>query len=223
VPRWKPLPEETAPSARQLVGQLRRLKDRSGLSMTGLAARTTCSRSSWERYLSGAALPSQRAIRDLCELTGADPVRLLALREVARTVRPAESDPRPSGRGIGRGAFVTVLALVFVTAAVLGAVLGLSPKQRALGAVTCHVHSVDGALYAGYSSTWRRTVALGYYDEYVAEAECLLRHRGYTTGPVDGLYDVATREAARRAQRDGGEVADGKIGPLTWPLLRREG
>ncbi|MFE4048697.1 helix-turn-helix domain-containing protein [Streptomyces sp. YIM B13518] len=240
MPRWKPLPEGADPSVRQLVGQLRRLKDRSGLSMAALEARTTCSRSSWERYLGGRALPSRRAVEDLCRLNGADPVRLLALREVAETVwdasvttgedgtDPADGREGATYRGVRRAVFALAVTAAFAGAAVAGVLLGLEPWRKA-GATTapapvrCDVRSEEGALYAGHSRTWKTTIALGYAEEEVAEAECLLSHHGYDTGRVDGLYDIATRDAARRAQRDAGLVSDGMIGRHTWPVLRQEG
>ncbi|MFI9236161.1 helix-turn-helix domain-containing protein [Streptomyces sp. NPDC053079] len=79
---------------RQLVVQLRRLKDRSGLSLAALAAKTSYSRSSWERYLNGKQLPPADAVEQLALVCGADPVRLLVLHEVAAD---AWSDEVPAG------------------------------------------------------------------------------------------------------------------------------
>lgn len=81
--RWKQLPASLDPRVRQLVVQLRRVKDHSGLSLHGLASRTGYSRSSWNRYLNGRALPPQQAVAALARACDADPARLLALREVA--------------------------------------------------------------------------------------------------------------------------------------------
>ena len=47
--RWKELPAGLDDAERQLVAQLRRLKDRAGLSLAALAAKTSYSSSSWER------------------------------------------------------------------------------------------------------------------------------------------------------------------------------
>jgi len=47
--RWSPLPSRLNDEARLLVHELRTLKDRTGLSLAGLSARTHYSRSSWER------------------------------------------------------------------------------------------------------------------------------------------------------------------------------
>ncbi|BCK69103.1 hypothetical protein Srufu_030560 [Streptomyces libani subsp. rufus] len=91
--RWSGLPASLDQRMRQLVVQLRRLKDHSGLSLAALAARTPYSKSSWERYLNGKKLPPAGAVEALARLCGADATRLLALHEVAaqtwRAGRPA--------------------------------------------------------------------------------------------------------------------------------------
>lgn len=78
--------------------QLRRLKDRSGLSLDALAVKTGYSRSSWDRYLNGKALPPQHAVEELARAAGADPVRLLVLHEVAEEAWPQRNAPSsPAG------------------------------------------------------------------------------------------------------------------------------
>ncbi|OQR60037.1 peptidoglycan-binding protein [Streptomyces maremycinicus] len=81
--RWRALSTELDPRVRQLLTQLRRLKDHSGLSMRQLAAKTGYSEKSWERYLGGRSLPPREAVEALARIGGVDPVRLLALHEVA--------------------------------------------------------------------------------------------------------------------------------------------
>ncbi|MFC7307394.1 helix-turn-helix domain-containing protein [Streptomyces monticola] len=81
--RWKELPDSLDPRVRQFVVQLRRIKDHSGLGLATLAARTAYSRSSWDRYLNGKALPPAEAVEALARACAADPARLLAQREVA--------------------------------------------------------------------------------------------------------------------------------------------
>ncbi|MDT0450662.1 helix-turn-helix domain-containing protein [Streptomyces hesseae] len=81
--RWKELPASLDQRVRQLVVQLRRLKDRSGLSLAALAAKTSYSSSSWERYLNGKQLPPRDAVEELARVCGADTTRLLVLHEVA--------------------------------------------------------------------------------------------------------------------------------------------
>ncbi|MFJ8463264.1 peptidoglycan-binding protein [Streptomyces swartbergensis] len=103
--RWKGLPEELDPRVRQLVVRLRRVKDHSGLSLRQLAAKTGYSTSSWERYLAGRALPPREAVEAMARLGGDDPVRLLALHEVAAEAwgKGAERQSEPAGDGTGRG------------------------------------------------------------------------------------------------------------------------
>lgn len=83
--------EGTARRARQpggrLVAELRRLKDRSGLSLAALAAKTGYSRSSWERYLNGKQPVPRAAVEELARLCGADETRLVVLHEVAVQAR----------------------------------------------------------------------------------------------------------------------------------------
>ncbi|MCQ4209196.1 helix-turn-helix domain-containing protein [Streptomyces longispororuber] len=81
--RWKQLPASMEPRQRQLTVQLRRFKDRSGLTLRAVAARTGYSRSSWDRYLNGRALPPRQAVEAFARACDGDPVRLLALHEVA--------------------------------------------------------------------------------------------------------------------------------------------
>ncbi|WP_248001292.1 XRE family transcriptional regulator [Streptomyces sp. RPA4-5] len=89
--RWSGLPASLDQRMRQLVVQLRRLKDHSGLSLAALAARTPYSKSSWERYLNGKKLPPRDAVEALCRLAGEPVGRLVALWELA--------DAAWSGRG----------------------------------------------------------------------------------------------------------------------------
>lgn len=81
--RWRPLPDSLPREARHLVEQLRHLKDRTDLSLAELARRTAYSKSSWQRYLSGAKQPPRGAVQALCRVAGADQARLLALWDLA--------------------------------------------------------------------------------------------------------------------------------------------
>ena len=102
---WKPLPDGLHPDAGRLVVELRRMKDRSGLSLTALARRTLHSRSSWERYLNGKAMPPRQAALRLGDLVGAEPARLGVLWDHAATAwrdRPAPAGrPEPAPDRIG--------------------------------------------------------------------------------------------------------------------------
>ncbi|MFF1488804.1 peptidoglycan-binding protein [Streptomyces sp. NPDC058319] len=96
MPRWTELPDSLEQRVRQLVVQMRRLKDHSGLSLASLAAKTDYSRSSWERYLNGKVLAPRRAVEQLARVTGAEPTRLLVLHELAEQAWQHPSSPSPS-------------------------------------------------------------------------------------------------------------------------------
>ncbi|MGP3754519.1 XRE family transcriptional regulator [Streptomyces sp. IBSNAI001] len=83
MPRWKALPEELDPQVREFAGHLRRLVDRSGLSLAAVADRTGYSKTSWERYLNGRLLAPKGAIVALAEVTGTQLHHLTTMWELA--------------------------------------------------------------------------------------------------------------------------------------------
>nr|WP_240799171.1 helix-turn-helix transcriptional regulator [Streptomyces sp. A0958] len=83
MPRWKALPPDLDPQIREFTGQLRRLVDRSGLSLAAVADRTGYSRTSWERYLNGRLLAPRGAIYALAEVTGTNRVHLNTMWELS--------------------------------------------------------------------------------------------------------------------------------------------
>ncbi|NBE56719.1 helix-turn-helix domain-containing protein [Streptomyces boluensis] len=83
MPRWRALPDELDPQVREFASQLRRLVDRSGLSIAALADRTGYSKTSWERYLNGRLLAPKGAIVALAEVTGTNPLHLTTMWELA--------------------------------------------------------------------------------------------------------------------------------------------
>jgi hypothetical protein len=103
-------------NARRLAIQLRRMKDRSGLGVPTIAARTAQSTQAWEQYLNGAKVPPRDAVEALGQLCGADYDRLGALWELAErgggthVPDPDPLDPlspegfpgRPGGAASGR-------------------------------------------------------------------------------------------------------------------------
>jgi transcriptional regulator with XRE-family HTH domain len=88
-----PAGPDVPPEAARLAAGLRELKTACGLSLAALAAKTTYSKSSWERYLNGKALPPRRAVRELCALTSRPAERLLALRDLAGPHEAASPPP----------------------------------------------------------------------------------------------------------------------------------
>ncbi|MFF0761902.1 DUF2690 domain-containing protein [Streptomyces sp. NPDC003737] len=83
MPRWKALPDELDPQVGEFAGQLRRLVDRSGLSVSAVADRTGYSKTSWDRYLNGRLLAPKGAVIALAEVTGTNPVHLTTMWELA--------------------------------------------------------------------------------------------------------------------------------------------
>lgn len=85
----------------RLTAELRALRARTGLSLAALARTTAYSKSTWERYVNGKALPPRQAVRELCRTAGEPEDRLLALWELAQAewkgratvVAPAEPAP----------------------------------------------------------------------------------------------------------------------------------
>lgn len=72
------------------------------MSLAALAAATAYSKSSWQRYLSGRALPPRDAVQALAELSGADAARLLALWRLADSSwsgRDAQHHDTAAGNG----------------------------------------------------------------------------------------------------------------------------
>ena len=95
---WQALPDDLPPEVRHFVEQLRRLKDRTGLSLVALGARTAYSKSSWHRYLNATQPPPRQAVAALCRiagLEGTDAERLTVRWELAVQAWPRPASPAP--------------------------------------------------------------------------------------------------------------------------------
>ncbi|WP_405772592.1 helix-turn-helix domain-containing protein [Streptomyces sp. NBC_01538] len=95
---WQPLPDDLPPEVRHFVEQVRLLKDRTGLSLAALGARTAYSKSSWQRYLNATQPPPRQAIAALCRVAGlapADAERFGVRWEVAVQAWPRPPAPAP--------------------------------------------------------------------------------------------------------------------------------
>jgi hypothetical protein len=99
---WAPLPDELPPEVRHFVEQLRELKDRTGLSLASLGARTAYSKSSWQRYLNGVQPPPRQAVTALCRVAGLAGVD--AERHCVRWELAVEAWPRPAAQPPADGA-----------------------------------------------------------------------------------------------------------------------
>ncbi|MCW7947133.1 membrane protein [Streptomyces hygroscopicus] len=97
---WQRLPDDLPPEVRHFVEHLRLLKDRTGLSLVALGARTAYSKSSWQRYLNATQPPPRQAVTALCRvagLAGEETERFgvrweLAVKAWPRTPSPAPAD-----------------------------------------------------------------------------------------------------------------------------------
>ncbi|SED97984.1 Protein of unknown function [Streptomyces sp. 2224.1] len=94
--RWRPLPDTLDADAHRLATQLRALKERTGLSLDGLARKTPYSKSAWHRYLNGEKLPPRSAVEALGQVAGADQEQLLAVYDAAYRARTAPVATPPS-------------------------------------------------------------------------------------------------------------------------------
>jgi peptidoglycan hydrolase-like protein with peptidoglycan-binding domain len=53
----------------------------------------------------------------------------------------------------------------------------------------------------------------------VIQVQTLLTQRGYSPGPLDGVFGPDTKTAVSRFQSDRGLTIDGIVGPNTWAAL----
>ncbi|MFF4760273.1 DUF2690 domain-containing protein [Streptomyces sp. NPDC001292] len=169
-------PQGTAASPGQLTTALRGLRDRTGLSLAALAARTPYSKSAWHRYLTGAKHPPRSAVEALARLAGADPAPALALWDAlgASPSAAAESgpdsepgpdpDPRPGSEPesgsepadpprarVGHLPLLTALTLPAAATAVAAVLLTPSPGRPpgarvVMASPRCHDASCQGEL-----------------------------------------------------------------------------
>ncbi|MGW0998391.1 DUF2690 domain-containing protein [Streptomyces sp. NPDC002520] len=142
-------PQESATPDEPLVVRLRELKDRTGLSLAALAARTPYSKSAWHRYLTGTQRPPRPAVEALSRLAGTDPVAVLALWEASEeppAASPPGQEPR-RGRRWARWLPLPALALLGVATAVALPDRGGTPAAQTLPtAPRCHGRSCQGQL-----------------------------------------------------------------------------
>lgn len=244
--RWKALPPSLDPDGRRFVGQLRRLKDHSGLTLTSLQAKTPYSSSTWDRYLNGEVLPPAAAVEALARIAGTDAGPLLALRDAAsaaaeRTGRAAAeaAPPATSKRAEAEReaaaprihvAALSLTAGVLLLSAVVSLVLvvdtphpgagAAQPSASRVGRYDCAYTRRGDVLFGGNSTTSSRLVMLNSTGPDVAEVQCLLLRHKLSPGDVDGYFGPRTQARVKQLQRQDHVPADGMVGPETWGLLR---
>jgi transcriptional regulator with XRE-family HTH domain len=238
--RWKKLPAELDPRARQLVIRLRRLKDHSGLSIRQLAAKTGYSPKSWERYLGGRTLPPREAVEALARIAGeGDPTRLLVLHEVAaegwgsprrrhpepepesdRELLPAGAEsPAPPGHSLlialVAGAVTLVLAIssaVLITVRIMNEddSGGTTPKPTTL--LAAPASSSSAPPQPSYTCRLKRVDGLWYAGNSRTREDTVVFGN-------DGVEVAEAQCLLRRAGFSPGGI-DGEFGPLTLGAVK---
>jgi hypothetical protein len=100
--QWEPLAGGIPLDMRRLATQLRRMKERSGLTVPGLAARTGHSAESWALTLAGRQIPPLAAVEVLAQASGADYDRIGALWHLADRAVTGPVGPAGAGERAGR-------------------------------------------------------------------------------------------------------------------------
>ncbi|MGW1917029.1 helix-turn-helix domain-containing protein [Streptomyces sp. NPDC002076] len=233
--RWKELPRALGEDECQLVAELRRLKDKSGLSLKSLQAKTPFSTSSWERYLNGKVLPPTAAVEALAKLVGEDPAPLLALRHAAGIKDPSVRDSgdgsakRQGGEARIRVGALTVSGAALLLSAVTSVLLivdahtGASEKSEGVtgvGKYTCRYTRRGDMLYAGNSDTTSQLVMRNNTGRAAAEVQCLLLRHRLSPGDIDGYFGEHTETEVKQLQHQDHVPVDGIVGEQTWGLLR---
>ncbi|MFJ8098485.1 peptidoglycan-binding protein [Streptomyces griseofuscus] len=228
------------------MGQLRRLKDHSGLTLMSLQAKTPFSSSAWDWYLNGEVLPPAAAVEALAKIVGTDASPLLALRDAASAAAErtgqaaAEAAPPAASKSAEAETEATApriyIAALSLTAGVLllSAVVSLvlvvdtphpgagsaQPSVSRVGRYVCAYTRRGDLLFGGNSTTSSRLVMLNSTGPDVAEVQCLLLRHRLSPGDVDGYFGSRTQEQVKQLQRQDHVPADGIVGPETWGLLR---
>lgn len=135
------------------VTGLRDMKERTGLSLAALAARTPYSKSAWHRYLNGAQRPPRSAVEALAGLAGVEPGPVLDLWETAE--RPPAADPESYDDGRGaryrllRRMPLSALALCVTVAAVAATLVATHRSGAPAGRETAASPRCRGASCQG--------------------------------------------------------------------------
>ncbi|MFE9611538.1 DUF2690 domain-containing protein [Streptomyces sp. NPDC006012] len=141
-----------------LAVRLRALKDRTGLSLAALAARTPYSKSAWHRYLTGVQRPPRSAVEALARLADTDPGPVVALWEAADGPSAPEPPAAPATAGRSRPPWtrlprlpLSAFALLAVAAATAAAFAmsgrpGPAGTRNVAAAPGCHAASCRGVL-----------------------------------------------------------------------------
>lgn len=120
------------------------------------------------------------------------------------------------------------LTLLGGTATGVAAAAETGATAAAAAAYPCNVSvSSTGRLSAGYYSGTTVVPSSSQVTSAGKEAQCLLQYHGHNPGTIDGIFGRNSQAAAEKFQStvnyacDTNLTEDGKVGPQTWPHLRR--
>ncbi|MFF0226848.1 DUF2690 domain-containing protein [Streptomyces sp. NPDC004629] len=151
----QPPPPGPTSADEPLAVRLRALKDRTGLSLAALAARTPYSKSAWHRYLTGLQRPPRSAVEALARLADVDPGPVVALWEAAGGppcpgVPAAAGPPRPPRSRLPRlplsALALLAVAVATATAFAVSGRHGPQGAQNVVAAPHCHAAACRGTL-----------------------------------------------------------------------------
>lgn len=101
-------------------------------------------------------------------------------------------------------------------------------ETGATAAYPCDVSmSSSGRLSAGYYNGNTVVPSSSQVTAAGKEAQCLLQYQGHNPGTIDGIFGRNSQAAAKKFQGvvnhacNTNLAEDGKVGPQTWPHLRR--
>ncbi|MDH6133026.1 transcriptional regulator with XRE-family HTH domain [Kitasatospora sp. MAA4] len=100
MPYWTALPDGLSPAHRQLLEELRTLKDQHRLTLKQIETLTHYSHASWQRWLNGKRPITTEALQALTTALGVDGNRLQALLDGAGTNPPAVPDNSPAPEAV---------------------------------------------------------------------------------------------------------------------------
>ncbi|KAF4405864.1 peptidoglycan-binding domain-containing protein [Streptomyces lycii] len=114
---------------------------------------------------------------------------------------------------------------VFSTPASADSASATASQEISAAAYTCDVERSGNTYQAGYYSGRTITPSTRSVSAAGIEAQCILKHRGYDPGTVDGVFGPNSQAAMKELQRDvndsgAGLVVDGLPGPKSWGWLR---
>ncbi|MFL6141062.1 MAG: helix-turn-helix domain-containing protein [Labedaea sp.] len=190
----------------ELADELRRMKDRAGLSLAQLATRTWYSKSSLERYINGKVFPPRRVVEAISDSCGGDTDAMIAAWERAWSTQQRIGQPaRPDRTGEARRAPMELPAQ-------LPDFTGRLAYRAALEAQLCARDSPAPAIavicgMAGAGKTALAVYAAHQVRDYYPDGQLYLHLAGMSEQPVRPRD--ALGQLLRSLGVDGGAIPDG--------------